>query len=47
MNKTLGNDLVFVESSDFELKKYIVLRNFHEQQTFQHKTTIIHANERD
>ena len=31
----------------FESKKYISLRNFHEQQTFQLKTTITHANERD
>ena len=45
--KTLGNDLVFVESLDFESKKYISLRNFHEQQSFQLKTTIDHANERD
>ena len=35
--KTLGNDLVFVKTSKFESKKYISLRNFHEQQYFQLK----------
>ena len=45
--KTLGNDLVFVKSSKFESNNYISLCNFDEQQTFQLKTTINHANERD
>ena len=45
--KPLRNDLVFVKTSKFESKKYISLRNFHEQQIFQLKTTITHSNERD
>ena len=45
--KTFGNDLVFVKTLKLESKKYILLRNFHEQQIFQLKTTINHANKRD
>ena len=43
----LGNDLVFVKTSKIESKKYISLPNFHEQQTFELKTTINHVNKRD
>ena len=45
--KTLGNVLVVVKTSRFESNKYILLRNFHEQQIFQLKTTTNHENERD
>ena len=47
MNKTLGNDLVIVKTSNFESNSYISLRSFHEQQIFHLKTTINHANEHD
>ena len=47
MNKNVKNDLVFVKTTNLESKKCISLPNFHEQQYFQLKTTINHANERD
>ena len=45
--KTLGNDLFIVKTSKLKSKKYISMCNFDEQQIFQLKTTINHANERD
>ena len=44
---TLGNDHVFVITSNFESENHIWLRNFHEQQNFQLKPIINRVYKRD
>ena len=47
MNKNVRKWPRICRKFNFESNNYISLRIFHEQQTFQLKTTINHANERD